>query len=168
MSDTLLRDQVCELAKRDIKKALQKADTIRDPWFRAQALSWIARFTNDDPRAIAKQAAKAAQSCDDAYKQTAVRAWEIAALAERKFVFEARKTLLTALQHSTTIAPLSSRSEALIKLLQASLTISIVDAKVVNDELQRSCGKDSHWRCKRAVRDAAKMVSGELKPRSFF
>lgn len=80
MSATQQRDQVSRLAKRNPHQALEKARGIRDPWFMAQALSWVARYTDDDPVAIAREAAEAASRCEDEYKKTAFRAWEIAAL----------------------------------------------------------------------------------------
>ncbi|MEO7676559.1 MAG: hypothetical protein ABIV39_07350, partial [Verrucomicrobiota bacterium] len=73
MSATLQRDQAFALAKRDPQKALRKAIAIPDPWFKAQALSCVARFTDDDPIKAAPQAAKAASECTDDYKKTAVR-----------------------------------------------------------------------------------------------
>jgi hypothetical protein len=168
MSATLQRDQACDLARLDPKKALEKALQTCDPWFRAQALSWVARFTDGDPVPIAELAAKAAGKCDGAYKRTAVRAWEVACLAERSRAPEARKVLRPALEESKTVTPLSSRSEALMLLLEAAFAITNEDAKTVYDELQASCGQDSRWRCKRAVRDGAKLISGESKPRPFF
>ena len=168
VSATLQRDQACALAKRDSRKALEKALDIRDPWFRSQALAWVARFTKDDPIKIAMRAAKAGSECDDDYKKTAVCAWEIAALAERKLFTEARKRLRMALSQSRGVTPLSSRAEALTLLLQAAFLIADEDAKVVADELRNSCGHDSHWRCKRAIRDAGKLAEGQLEPRRFF
>jgi hypothetical protein len=168
VSATQQRDQVCALARRDCRKALKKTRVICNPWFRAQALAWVARYTEDDPIKIAKQAAKAANECDDEYKQTAVRAWEIAALAERKLLTEARKVLRMALAQSRSVVPLSSRAEALMLLLQAACRISQSDARGVAEEVTNSCGNDSHWRCKRAIRDAGKLVHRQVAPRQFF
>ncbi len=58
-------------------------------------------------------ATEAARECGDDYKKSAVRAWEIAALAERKFTTEARKSLSEALAIAKCAQPMSSRSEAL-------------------------------------------------------
>ncbi|MEO7678422.1 MAG: hypothetical protein ABIV39_16815 [Verrucomicrobiota bacterium] len=168
MSATSQRDQTFALAKRDPQKALQKALAIPDPWFKAQALSCVARFTDEDPIKVATQAASAASDCSDDFKKTAVRAWEIAALAERKLITEARKALHTALIQSRSVIPFSSRAEALMLLLQASFRISHEDARGVAEELKNSCGNDSHWRCKRAVRDAVQLIDGKIEPRSFF
>jgi hypothetical protein len=165
---TLLRDQACAVAKQDCRKALAKARIIPDPWFRAQALACVARYTKDDPIAIAKQAAKAASECEDDYKKTAVRAWEIAALAERQHFAAARKSLTAALQQSRDVFPLSSRAEALMLLLAAAFRVTDSDACRVVEVMKESCGSDSHWRCKRAIRDACKMLQHQLAPRAFF
>ena len=153
---------------RDYREALQRAQRISDPWFRSQALAWVARYADGDAIKVARQAAKTANECEDEYKRTAVRAWAIAALAERSFFEEARKELRAALSQSRAVIPLSSRAEALMLLLHAALRIGVEDARHVADQLKNSCGQDSHWRCKRAVRDAGKLIYGEGEPRPFF
>ena len=105
MSATSERDRVNSLAKSDSRKALGKARGIGEAWFRAQALAWVARFADEDPRGIAREAAKAAGECDDAYKRSAVRAWEIAALAEREFKAEARESLDEAVALGKEVTP---------------------------------------------------------------
>jgi hypothetical protein len=168
MSATSERNQICDLAKQHPQEALHKALSISDPWFRSQAIAWVARFTDDDPIKAAKEAAKAASECTDDYRKTAVRAWEVAALAERKLFAAAKKTLKKVLIQSRSVTPLSSRAEALFLLLQAALRIGREEASTVADELARSCGQDSHWRCKRAIRGAAKLMEGQIEPRPFF
>src|SRR5437762_234297 len=100
MSDTLKRDQVSALAKLKPEQALSKARIIKEPWFRAQALAWLARFSTTDAIRLAEEASRAAQKCDDAYKRVAVRAWEIAALAETQHMPQAKKSLASALHDS--------------------------------------------------------------------
>ncbi len=168
VSVTVQRDRACTLAKTDPKKALAEARKIKEPWFRAQGLSWVARFTDDDPVAVAREAAKAAQECEDDFKKSAVRAWEIAALAERGCKRDSLRTLSDALALGRWVEPMSSRSEALLLILQAAFTISRGEADKVYEILGASCPIDEHWRCKRSVRDGARMLSGELTPRSFF
>jgi hypothetical protein len=168
MSATLQRDQASRLAKSNPKEALDKAREVSEPWFRAQALAWAARFTDSDPISIASEAAKAAGECDDDFKKSAARAWEIAALAERGCTSEARKRLNEVLRQAKDVTPLSSRSEALLLLMQAALKIGREDAENVYEALSTSCSPDDHWRCKRALRDGGKMISGELEPRPFF
>jgi len=167
MSATHQRDHASTLAKSNPTKALAQARNVKEPWFRAQALSWVARFT-DDPVAVALEAAKAARECEDDYKKSAARAWEIAALAERGCMVEARKSLNEALALGKSVSPISSRSEALFLLLQAAFRIGPDQAKKVYEILSASCPAQEHWRCKRAVRDSGKMISGELEPRRFF
>lgn len=168
MSVTLQRDQACALAKANPQKALEKAHSVSEPWFRAQALSHVARFTDADPSAIARQAAKAASECDDDYKRSAVRSWEVAALAERNLASEAKKALDDAVKVARSVQPISSRSEALFHLLQAAFAIGKAEAHKVNSILIDACPAAEHWRCKRAIRDAAKMISGEIQPRRYF
>jgi hypothetical protein len=168
VSAALQRDHASTLAKSNPKKALDQARKVNEPWFRAQALSWVARFTDGDPVAVAAEAAKAARECEDDYKKSAVRAWEIAALAERDCTTEARKSLTEALALGKSVTPISSRSEALFILLQAAFRIGPAQAKKAYEVISASCPADEHWRCKRAVRDGGKMISGELEPRPFF
>jgi hypothetical protein len=168
MSATHERDHAIKLAKTDPGKALLKARMVSEPWFRAQALSWVARFTDGDPITTAAEAAIAASEGDDEYKRSAVRSWEIAALAERHCSTEARKSLSEAVQLARTIHPISSRSEALLLLIQAAFSIDRAQAAIVKEVLESSCPANEHWRCKRARREAQKMIDGEMKPRMFF
>nr|GFD49131.1 hypothetical protein [Tanacetum cinerariifolium] len=89
MSATTQRDRAVSLAKSYPKEALKQARQVEKPWFRAQALSWVARFAERDVITISVEAAQAAAAGDDKYQQCAVRAWEIAALAERDYLTEA-------------------------------------------------------------------------------
>jgi hypothetical protein len=168
MSSTQQKDQATKLAKQNPRKALERARNISNPWYKAQALSWVTRYTDGDPLSVAREAEQAASSCNDDYKRTAVRAWEVAALAERGLVDEARKILMSVLSQQKSVTPLSSRSEALILLLHASFRIGMSEAKLVVTELKSACGNDSHWRCKRAIKDANKLLTEEMKPRPFY
>lgn len=168
MSATLQRDQAAQLAKSSPDKALMKARGIDDPWFRAQALACVARYSPGKTVAIACEAARSANACDDAYKQTAVRAWEIAALAETGNIAEATKSWAAALATSPKITPSSSRAEALMLIAQAAASIGTKQRDETCDELIAVCGADVHWRCKRAVRDALALKQGRMQPRPFF
>ena len=168
MSATKQRDKASSYAKRDPRKALELARAMDEPWFKAQALSWIARFSENDTVALAKEASEVAALGDDAYKKAAVRAWEIAALAEREFLEEAKAALKEALAESKSVEPNSSRAEALISLLHAALRIDQQEAEAVSEELTAAIGDDPFWRCKRAVKDANALLGGETKPRKFF
>lgn len=168
MTSTEQRDKAISLVKCRPNEALTLARKVPDPWFRAQALSWVARFTDGDPVPIAAEAAIAAKEGDDNYKKCAVRAWDIAALAEREQILEARKCLFEILVEVKNVEPASSRCEALLLLLQAGLKIAREDAETVFKVMEVSCQPEEHWRCMRALRNGGKMISGELPPRSFF
>jgi hypothetical protein len=168
MSATKQRDKASSYAKRDPRKALELARAIDEPWFKAQALSWIARFSEGDTVVLAKEASEVAALGDDVYKKAAVRAWEVAALAEREFSDEAKAALKEALVESKSVEPNSSRAEALISLLHAALRIDHQAAETVSEELSAALGDDPFWRCKRAMKDASALMAGETKPRKFF
>ncbi len=167
MTPTQYRDQVSRLAKTDHAKAVELADKIEDPWFRAQAFSHLARYAEPSPIPFARKAAKCAVLCKDDYQRSAVRAWEIVALAEREYLSQARRSLEEALEVARTVDPVSSRAEAFILLLQAAFSISKDDGGNVADILEESCSTD-HWRERRARRDARRILSSEIPPRSFY
>lgn len=168
MSDTLQRDQVAALAKLQPAQALSKARGIQDPWFRSQAFAWLARFSPKDAAKFAREASRAAHECGDAYQRVAVRAWQVAALAEIGHGTEAKKALATAVQESVDIIPVSSKAEALFLLLQAAARIGTKEREFVHDALQNTCAADGHWRSKRALRNAELIREGKLEPRQFF
>ncbi|MEM8865388.1 MAG: hypothetical protein AAGF31_07535 [Planctomycetota bacterium] len=168
MTATIQRDKVAALAKQNPQKALAEARRIADPWFQAQAYSWVARFTDGDPIAVAKQAAKASAKCADEFKRAAVRSWEIAALAERGELRAARSALDSALTRAAKITPKSSQAEALTLLLHAAIRIDEKAARKVAQELQTHCGADSHWRCKRALKNGNRLLERATQPRPFF
>jgi hypothetical protein len=165
---TSQRDHLSALAKSDSLAARAEASRIEDPWFRAQAFAWVARFAENEGIEIARDAAKAASACDDSYKRCAAKAWEIAALAELGALDEAAAALELALVEGRLAQPLSSRAEALFLLAQAAASISLVHRDRVCDLLVESCSGDKHWRCKRAIRDVGGLRDGTQKSRSFF
>lgn len=166
MTPTRYRDQVAELAKTNVAKATETAEKIGDPWFQAQAWAHLTRYA-EKPLPFARKAAKAAAKTKDDYQKSAVRAWEIAALAERKYHEHARKSLAEAVELAKSVEPVSSRAKSLILLLQSAFKISKEEAAKVVEVLQDSCSS-THWRAKRARKNAAEMLSGETRPREFF
>lgn len=83
-------------------------------------------------------------------------------------MLEARERLSDILATARHIVPASSRSEALLLLLQAGAKIADEDAEKAYEVMKTSCHPEEHWRCKRALRDGAKIIVGELQPRPFF
>lgn len=166
MTPTRYRDQVAQLAKTDTAKGVELAEKINDPWFQAQAWSHLARHA-DRPLQFSRKAAKSAGLGKDDYQRSAVRAWEVAALAERKYNVQARRSLAEAVELAASVTPVSSRAESLILLFQAAFKISKEDATRVAEILHKSCSS-THWRALRARRDAQRMLKGEMPPREFF
>jgi hypothetical protein len=154
MNATKQRDVVAQQAKADSRAALKAAREITDPWYRAQALAHVVRYCEDHTTPIANEAADSAARCSDPYKRNAVRAWEIAALAERSERDEADTRLKAVMTRIAEVTPSSSRSEALLLLLHASSRISGDAATTVAEAIVRTSNADSHWRCQRAVVDA--------------
>lgn len=167
MTPTKYRDEVSRLAKTDHERAVALAEKIEDPWFCAQAFSHLARYAEPSPLPFARKAAKCAGECKDDYQRSAVRAWEIVALAERGYVAQARRSLEQALELAKSVEPVSSRAEALFLLLNAAFSISKGDAAIVGEVLEQSCVTE-HWRERRARRDAKRMLDGRTPPRPFF
>ena len=116
---------------------------------------------------FARKAAKAALETKDDYQRSAVRAWEIAALAERKFYSQARRSLKEAMELAVSVTPMASRAEVIFLLFQAAFTISTDDASRIAEELRKSCNS-THWRAKRALKNAVSMMNREMQPREFF
>jgi hypothetical protein len=166
MTPTRYRDQVAQLAKVDVEKAVAVTKNISDPWFEAQAWSHLARYA-EKPLLFSKRAAKAAEQTKDDYQRSAVRAWEIAALAERKYSLQARRALTEAVELAVLVTPIGSRAESLLLLLQAAFKISKVDAEMVSDAFEASCTV-KHWRVSRAKKQVALMLSDQMPPREFF
>ena len=165
---THLRNLVQRLAKEDTVVAADLARSIKDPWRRAQALSWVARFSRDQTLQFAHEAEKAAAECGDEYQQVAVLAWVIAALVECDLGQEATRLLQAAVERAPHVNPAASRAEALILLLQAGISLGTHSAQPVVNILNSSCGQDHHWRCHRAIREAPRYLAGERLPRPFF
>ncbi|HQU91390.1 MAG TPA: hypothetical protein PLK77_03795 [Pyrinomonadaceae bacterium] len=166
MTPTIYRDQVAELAKTDPDRAVEIADKIQDPWFAAQAWSHLTRHA-PKPLRFSRKAAKAASLGKDDYQRSAVRAWEIAALAEREYHSHAQAALAEAVELAATIKHQGSRSEALVLLFQAAFKISKNDAAAIAEMIRNTCNS-SHWRARRAVGDVSKMLDGAMPVREFF
>ncbi len=169
MNDTHLRDKVSKVAQNNIKDAYILTKKIRQPWFKAQALASIARYsTKSDVLKAASESKKTANECDDNFKKSSVRAWEIVALAERGFKKESEKDLNEAANLAATIEPISSRSEALFNLFQASCYIDTTIAIKLYEHMKSLCPIEEHWRAKRAMKNASDILEGKTMVRKYF
>jgi len=169
MTDTQLRDKITKLAQVNVRDAYALIKQIRQPWFKAQALAAIVRYSdNINVLKVSKETRKVAYECDDDYKQSAVRAWEIVALAECGFKKESTKSLNEAVDLASKIEPLSSRCESLFQLFQASCHVDMKVAKKLYERMQSLCPIEEHWRAKRAIKNANEILEGETIAREYF
>ena len=163
-----MRDRAIKLAKTNVKEALREAKSEKRPWFRAQALSHVLRFT-DEPDRVLQLARVAAKNTDDSYQQSAVRAWEVSALAERGMRKEAMQSLLDSVRLASQIGFAGSRAEALFMLFRAAYSIDKESAKSVCEVFLVCCdGENGHWRCVRALKYMKGMLDGSIAVWPFY
>lgn len=166
MNSTKYRDETANLAKVNQAKAIATAERIKDPWFRAQAWAHIARHA-DKPLIYARKAAKSAAETKDDYQRSAVRAWEVAALAERGFYEQARKALNEAVSLAIAVRQEGSKAEALLLLFQAAFKVNAVEARRIATVMSDNVSV-SHWRGQRALKRVSAMLDGREQSREFF
>jgi hypothetical protein len=87
MSATQERDRVARIASSDNASALRIARNIDDPWFRCQALGYVAWNTADDRRflRLVAESLESGWSIKDPNRSVTVIAWPVAALARRDY-----------------------------------------------------------------------------------
>jgi hypothetical protein len=159
MSATQARDRAAALAKSDTPAALQAARKVSDPWYRAQALAWVARFAPDrDVERIAAESLEACRECEDLYQRLAPPPWPLRALAERGAFRTARSVLNPLLKEELNVQPSSSRSEALFLLFQACLDLDSDSREVLIQKLAAAHHASGHWRSRRNLIDALSML----------
>jgi hypothetical protein len=158
-SDTIdfmaTREDAIQLAKRDTSAALDCARSISEPWYRCQALGWVARFAPDEQfQWIVDEALQTAASSDAPYVRVGAAAWPIRALIERSAVESAEKAIKAVLAYAPQIDYLGSRAWALCSVFEAAkagpdrLWLPVVDAML------DFAHPPLHWRHRRAIRDA--------------
>lgn len=85
MSATNERDHAARMAGRDDASALRIARNIGDPWYRCQALAYVALHTADVKRflGLVAESLESGWSIEDANRSVTVVAWPVAVLARR-------------------------------------------------------------------------------------
>lgn len=153
------RDDAVALVHSDIVLAEAAAVAVEDPWYRAQALAWVARYApDDDVMRVARLALAAASDCEDAYRQAGASAWVLRALMERDRRDEALAMLEMVLPSVPRITPPSSRAEALFLLLQAVFDSTEEIRRSLLFALASVYDEDAHWRIERNYRAALVMM----------
>jgi len=158
-SDAAARDAATAVAQSDPARAEDLAQRVENPYYRAQALAWAARYA-PAPRVLplARLAMDAAGDCDDAFRQATASAWTIRALLERDRRDDALMMLEIALGAVPRIEPASSRAEALILLFQAAFDTDETIRRSMLFALIELADRDDHWRIERAVVSALAMA----------
>ena len=156
------REAAAQLAKRDFAAARAVARGIEDPWYRAQALAWAARYAaEEDVLSIAREALDAAAECQAPYQSVAAAAWPIAALMERGKREAAGRELDRLIALLPHVQPASSRSEALFLLFQAAFQLGDDMTTRLARLLLAIHEGSGHWRARRNLVDALAMLSGQ-------
>jgi hypothetical protein len=159
VSDSTLRDHATRLAQTDSTAAEEAAARIGNPWYRAQAYAWVARYAADDQLIrLARESMDSAGSCDDPYQQAAASAWVVRALLERGRRDEALQMLEIGLHAVPRISSPARRSEALFLLYQAAFAASEEIRRSLLFALAETHDGSDHWRVARNFRDALVMA----------
>ncbi len=160
MSATTERDVACRIARTDFAKALPLARTVSEPWFRCQALAYVARYAPDE-RVVssAKQAIAAAATSTEPYIQVAATAWPLRALIERNQAATALQLLPQILELAPKIRQRTSLSDAMFLLWEALFPIGGEARKSMTDILIKSCvgHRKGEWN----LRNATLIVAAE-------
>jgi hypothetical protein len=159
MTATQQRDRAMQLAKVDPTAGLAAARGIEDPWFRAQALAWVAHFGPDqDYDNVLAEARAASQSAQDPYAAVGSAAWWIRSMVDRdrpERVLAEVRTILAAAERITNPV---SRLEALFLLFQAVFGVNAARASVL-EPLISACKAADSWKGHRCLRDLAIMLA---------
>ena len=148
----------------DPQKALILARLVNEPWYRAQSLAFVAWRLPEQCIEISKEAAIAAESSESLFEQSAVRVWEIEALARCGYSSEAIQSLESSVETAVRIELDSGRSESFLRLLESSHRFGARVFDRLYDRLVASCDPNQHWRCSMNVKRARKLKNGEYHP----
>lgn len=157
------RDSVASLVHEDLRSARELSAKIQDPWYRAQAYGWVARYASSDDWAydMAKEGFEAAADCGDAFQQVCAAAWPIRALIERDLVAPALELLEISLGALPRIEQAASKAEAMLLVLQAAWNTGEEFRRSIAFTLAELKDEDDHWRVKRAFHDACDLLRSE-------
>lgn len=153
-SSNQLRNRACRLASDDPMGAAEIARSIREPWFRTQALAGVLCHI-EEPRvdALVAEALASADGCEDAFKRAVVATSIIRALVDRGRSPQARTALNNALRVSDEIEHPGSRAEALRHLGRSTAVIEASQLRAIAERLVELSRGGKHWRVLRALID---------------
>jgi hypothetical protein len=162
MSATSERERAIQAAPLDFEKALTLARKVSEPWFRCQALAWVARYAPEAKVVqLAQEAVETALLGKDAYQQVAAAAWPVRALAERGKAQKAAQLVAQLAALSAEIPHPVSRLNALFLLWQAADPLPKSVKEGVMGALVSACRAADSWQAGRTMRDLALMLASE-------
>lgn len=166
MSATTERDLACRAAKVDFARALSLARKVSEPWFRCQALAYVARFAPEERVVkIAEEAIAAALAATEPYVRVAATAWPLRALIERNQGQKAVRLLPSILDLCPQIEGPKSRGDALFLLWEALFPMGGNTRRSMTNALVESCvgHEKGHW----VLREAALSLAFEDREEAF-
>ena len=148
MSATSERDFVCVLAKTNTPKAHEIAEQISDPWFRCQALAWVARFAPEAQfNVIAQESISACRlMADDPYQVVGAAAWPLRAMIERDRGDQVHRLLPRFIKCAVSITNPVTRLDALFLLWQAVFPLGSELSDWVLEPLVTACRTADSWK----------------------
>lgn len=150
------RGEVSRIAPRDWTKALDRARTIPDGWYRAQALATVAEHAPDARVLdILNEAVKAANACHDEYGMVAVLSWPLQVAFKRGRIAFAERERDRAIELAASVEPLASRAYALQCLWGGCYSGGSRYATPVWQAILSLCHPDRSWRAARLYRHIA-------------
>lgn len=159
VTPTQQRDRAVKLAKSEGREALAISRSISDPWYRCQALAWVARYAPEEQyEQLVTEAFASAERAPDPFNALAASAWPVRVMIERGDAERARLALSQLLCLSKCIVHEGSRSEAVSLMLHAVLPSSALLWRPVAQELFTCVGSSQHWRARRAKREAILLI----------
>jgi hypothetical protein len=162
MNASQQREQAIRVARTDFGEALGLAHAVADPWYRCQALAWVARFAPEDHVAsVARQATDSAAQNNDFYLSSACLAWPIRALVERGRTVEARDLLTDALAATRRIEHPVRRLSALRLIVEAAWPLGRRTRESLAETLAEACRQTHSWRVGAILHDLALMLAHE-------
>ena len=159
MTPTEARDGAIERAKADTPAALALARAIDDPWFRSQAMAWIARFASEtELPAILNEARESSWAATDKYKVVGSSAWRLRAMIERDKPDGAAAEMPELLSCAAEIDHPVSRLEALFLLFESIFEVERARRGTLDALIAASLAAMS-WKSGFWLREAALMLA---------
>jgi hypothetical protein len=152
------RGEVSRIAPRDWAKALDRARTVPDGWYRAQSLATVAEHAPDERvLGILNEAVKAANTCPDEYGMVAVLSWPLQVAFKRGRIDFAERERDRAIALAARVEPLASRAYALQCLWGGCYSGGSRYAAPVWQAILSLCHPDRSWRAARLYRHIAEI-----------